>query len=62
MLDIRVSVPDAPRLVEALLVAGGAIPVPTDPTERKVYLALANSLGDGLDTLPKPAHSAKPAS
>jgi hypothetical protein len=47
--------PDRPRLVEALLVAAGIAPRPSDPAERQAYLNLARELGDGLeDALPHP--------
>jgi hypothetical protein len=47
----------AARLVDALLVASGAVPAPTDPAERQDFLILANALGDGLDLLPVPTQS-----
>ncbi|MFI6522613.1 hypothetical protein ACIBF1_44170 [Spirillospora sp. NPDC050679] len=45
---------DAAHLVEALLMAAGAIPVPDGAEARRAYLALADQLGDGLDALPAP--------
>jgi hypothetical protein len=54
---IAIRLPDATaaaRLIDALLVTGGAVPVPADPADRAVYLALAHQLGDGLDALPAP--------
>jgi len=51
VIDVRMPTPDAPRLVEALLVAAGVAPRPSDPADRQAYLDLANELGDGLDGL-----------
>jgi hypothetical protein len=39
------------RLVDALLVASGAIPLPAEPAERQEFIDLANAIGDGLDAL-----------
>ncbi|MGP4030222.1 hypothetical protein [Actinomadura sp. 3N407] len=49
MIDVRMPTPTAPRLVEALLIAAGMVPCPTDPGDRQVYLDLAHEIGDGLD-------------
>jgi hypothetical protein len=58
MIAVRLHDRDAAsRIVDALLVASGAIPAPTDPTERQDFLTLANALGDGLDLLPDPTHA-----
>lgn len=55
MIAVRVTTTtDAARLVEALLVAGGAVPAPADPADRDAYLQLARDLGDALDALPVP--------
>jgi hypothetical protein len=55
VIAVRVADPDlAARMVAALLVAGGAIPVPTDTAERNDFLSLAHDLGDGLAALPAP--------
>ncbi|MGI5330953.1 hypothetical protein [Actinomadura nitritigenes] len=54
MIAVRLPGQAAPRLVEALLIAAGVAPRPTDPDDRRAYLALANDLGEGLDTLPAP--------
>ena len=35
MIDVRLPTPAAPRLVEALLIAAGAVPCPTDPNDRQ---------------------------
>ncbi|MFI0453705.1 hypothetical protein [Actinomadura sp. 6N118] len=51
MIRVQMPTPDVPRLVEALLVAGGVVPAPADPDERQHYLDLADELGDGLDAL-----------
>lgn len=52
MIDVRMPTPAGPRLVEALLIAGGVVPSPSDPADRQAYLDLAHELGDGLDALP----------
>lgn len=49
MIDVRMPTPAAPRLVEALLIAGGMVPRPADPVDRQAYLDLATEIGDGLD-------------
>lgn len=49
MIDVRMPTPAAPRLVEALLIAAGMVPRPTDPDDRQAYLDLAHEIGDGLD-------------
>lgn len=57
MIDVRMPTPAGPRLVEALLIAGGMVPRPADPNDRQAYLDLAAELGDGLDA----AHTRRPA-
>ena len=57
MIDLRLPTPAGPRLVEALLIAAGVAPRPQDPDDRAAYLALANDLGEGLDTLPSPTRT-----
>jgi hypothetical protein len=55
MTMIHLACPDPrgpSRLVDALLIAAGAIPVPADPDERQAFLDLADQIGDGLDRLP----------
>lgn len=49
MIDVRMPTPAGPRLVEALLIAGGMVPRPDDPADRQAYLDLAAEIGDGLD-------------
>ena len=49
MIDMRMPTPAGPRLVEALLIAGGMVPRPDSPTDRQAYLDLAAEIGDGLD-------------
>ncbi|MGC4959748.1 hypothetical protein ACLQ2P_41680 [Actinomadura citrea] len=45
MIALRLPAPDSlDRLVDALMVAGGAVPVPDDPEDRQSYLALAHAL------------------
>lgn len=55
---IAVRVPDRTQmthLVEALLVAAGIVPPPTDPNQRQHYLDLANQLDHGLQRMPEPS-------
>jgi hypothetical protein len=58
VIAVRLPGQAAPRLVEALLIAAGVAPRPTDPDDRRAYLALATDLGEGLDTLPAPTTTA----
>jgi len=48
MIDVRMPTPDGQLLVQALLIAAGAVPRPTDPEDRQAYLTLAGEVGDRL--------------
>lgn len=48
MINVRMPTSEGQRLVQALLIAAGAVPRPTDPEDRKAYLDLAEQVGDRL--------------
>ncbi|WP_395110724.1 hypothetical protein [Actinomadura sp. SCN-SB] len=58
MIDVRMPTREGERLVQALRIAAGAMPAPTDPADRRAHLALGDEVKGGLDAATRPARPA----